>query len=70
MENDNDSSNETHYTELRKVYVEMIDKREDHKKQGNTARSGELLWAIRQIEDLLNEWDTRDDRDGHPEEHR
>lgn len=55
-----------HYTELRAVYGDLIDRREDLKAEEghNSPRAGELLAAIQAVEELLREWNKRDDRDG------
>lgn len=61
-----DETPANHYTELRNRYVELI-----HRHQELRATEGpkspqtiELGDAIRELEDLLNEWNDRDDRDG------
>lgn len=72
------TDDENHYTELQGVYKELIDRHEYVKNtlhdppncllsediQKMEGRKEGLLESISEIEDLLNEWHDRDDRDG------
>lgn len=61
------TDDENHYTELQEVYRKLIDKREESKstyRRNQKGREVGLLEAISEIEELLNEWHDRDDRDG------
>lgn len=59
----------THYTELRAIYVDMIHRHQKLKADegSDSPRAAELIQAVLKLENLLNEWNNRDDRDGHPE---
>lgn len=71
---------DNHYGELREVYTGLIDDHREAKQEARDlkrqrernhpsvaaaqAREKALIGAISEVEDLLNDWNARDDRDG------